>query len=389
MNQEATFALRFIMKDFAKMRKGIEEMNKNLEKMQNNAKKASSNMNNLNNSMGKTIRTIGKFALAYFALSKIMSATFKKANETIQIDLIAQSAGVAAEKIGKLGKALRIYGGDARSAGSAYSSLTDIIGGATHGMGISEDVARVNAMYGIGFNYGNISQDALMTEIARTMHRLRGQNDQWAINQIAKAYGIDAPMANFLAEQGVNWSSEANKYKFERVSKSETQRLIESQDNLDAELAKLGNRLVPVLTKLVNVAENLLAWLEEKFGQRNPNTKKFDANGGYSQLGRDNSYLSYNEKTGEYMVLDKDLNPVYQGKNKFAAENEYGKLNYNPSWFDKHVVKPFWNSMGVETPAIDRGLERIETNVNVVVTNKSPNSIDANATATSRPVGVR
>lgn len=389
MNQEATFALRFIMKDFAKMRKGIEEMNKNLEKMQNNAKKASGGMNNLNTSMGKTIRTIGKFALAYFALSKIMSATFKKASETIQIDLMAQSAGVAAEKIGKLGKALRIYGGDARSAGSAYSSLSDIIGGATHGMGISEDVARVNAMYGIGFNYGNISPDTLMTEIAKTMHRLRGQNDQWAISQIAKAYGIDTPMANFLAEQGASWSSEANKHKFERVSKSETQRLIESQDNLDAQLAKLGNRMIPVLTKLVNVTEQLLAWLEEKFGQRNPNKKKFDESGGYNQLGRDNSFLSYNEKTGEYMVLDKDLNPVYQGKNKFRAENAYGNLNYEPSWLDKHVVKPFWNSMGVETPAIDRGLERIETNVNVVVTNKSQNSIDANATATTRPVSIQ
>lgn len=389
MNQEATFALRFITKDFAKMRKGIEEMNKNLEKMQNNAKKASGNMNNLNTSMGKTIRTIGKFALAYFALSKIMSATFKKVSETIQIDLMAQSAGVAADKIGKLGKALRIYGGDARSAGSAYSSLTDVIGGATHGMGISEDVARVNAMYGIGFNYGNISPDTLMTEIAKTMHRLRGQNDQWAINQIAKAYGIDAPMANFLAEQGANWSSEANKHKFKRVSKTETQRLIESQDNLDAQLAKLGDRMMPILTKLVDVTEQLLAWLEEKFAQRNPNKKKFDENGNYTQVGKDNSFLSYNEKTGEYTVLDKNLNPVYQGKNKFSAENAYGNLNYEPSWFDKKVVKPFWNYMGVETPAIDRGLERIETNVNVVVTNKSQNSIDANATATTRPISTQ
>lgn len=251
MNKESVFALRFVMKDFAKMRKGVEQINKNLEQMQKNANKASGGMNKLNTSMGKAIRTIGKFALAYFALSKVISTTFKKANETIQIDLMAQSAGVAADKIGKLGKALRIYGGDAKSAGSAYMSLTDIIGGAQHGMGISEDVQRVNAMYGIGFNYGNISQDALMTQIATRMHALRKEGDQWAINQIAKAYGIDTPMANFLAEQGANWSSKANRYQFEKVSKSETQRLIEAQDNLEVEIAKLGNVLIEHLPALV------------------------------------------------------------------------------------------------------------------------------------------
>lgn len=389
MNQEAVFALRFIMKDFAKMRKGIEQMNKNLEQMQNNAKKASGGMNNLNTSMGKSIRTLTKFALAYFTLSKIMSSTFKKANEAVQIDLMAQSAGVAADKIGKLGKALRLYGGDAKSAGSAYASLTNIIGGATHGMGISEDVMRVNAMYGIGFNYGNISQEELMTQIAKSMHSLRKQGDQWAINQIASAYGLDAPMAEFLAEQGANWSSEANKHKFAKVSKSETQRLIESQDNLDAQLANLGNRLIPILTRLVDATEKILVWLEDRFNKPNPYEKKFNESGGFVQTGRGNSGLVYNPETKEYNVFDENLNSIYQGKNALKAEQEYKKLNYEPSWFDKKVVKPFWNSMGIETPAIDRGMERLETNVNVVITNKSANNIDANATATTRPVSTR
>ena len=261
MNKEATFALRFVMKDFAKMRKAVEQMNKNLEQMRKNANKASNSMNKLNTSMGNTLRSLSKFALGYFAISKIISTTFKKANETIQLDMMAQSAGVATEKIGKLGKALRIYGGDAKSAGSAYMSLTDIIGGAQHGMGISEEVQRVNAMYGIGFNYGNISQDALMTQIATRMHALRKEGDQWAINQIAKAYGIDTPMANFLAEQGANWSSKANRYKWERVSKSETQRLIEAQDNLETALAELGNILLENLPALVKGVTALVEYL--------------------------------------------------------------------------------------------------------------------------------
>lgn len=375
MNQEAVFALRFVMKDFAKMRKGIEQMNKNLEQMQKNANKASSGMGKLNNSMGKTIRNIGKFALAYFALSKVLSATFKKATEAVQIDLMAQSAGVAAEKIGKLGKALRIYGGDAKSAGSAYANLTNVIGGAQHGMGISEDIMRVNAMYGIGFNYGNISQDALMTEIAKSMHRLRGQGDQFAINQIASAYGLDSSMAAFLAEQGANWSNARNKEKWKQASKSETQRLIDSQDQLDAQLARLGNRLVPILTKLVDVAERFLAYLQDKLDEKNPHTKSFDEAGGYVQTDKNQNALVYNAKTKEFNVFDKNLNLMYQGKNMLSAEQEYGRLNYKPSWFDKKVVKPFWNSLGVSTPKIDEGLKRIETNVNVVVTDKTKNGI--------------
>ena len=248
MNNESVFALRFVVKNVAEMKKAVNEMNKNIGKMQKNANKASSSINKLNTGFGKAIKSIGKFALAYFALSKIINTAFTKANESIQLDMMAASAGVAAEKIGKLGKALKIYGGDAKSAGSAYASLTDIIGGATHGRGISEDVARVNAMFGIGFNYGNITQDQLMTNIAVAMKRLKGQGDQWGINQIASAYGLDSAMANFLAEQGANWSNKANREKLAKLSKSETKQLIESQDALNEEFANLSRNVIPALT---------------------------------------------------------------------------------------------------------------------------------------------
>ena len=270
MNQESVFALRFVMKDFAKMRKGIEQINKNLEQMKENANKASGGMDKLTASIGKTIRSIGKFALAYFALSKIINTTFKKVQESIQIDLMAQSAGVAAEKIGKLGKALRMYGGDAKSAGSAYNSLIDIIGGAQHGMGISQDVARVNAMYGIGFNYGNISQDELLTNIAIKMKELRGKGDQWAINQIASAYGLDASMAEFLTKHGSKWSSKANQEEWKKLSVSETQQLINAQDSLEQEIANFGTMLMPLLKDLVDGVKTIAAWINDKINKSQP-----------------------------------------------------------------------------------------------------------------------
>ena len=374
MNKEAVFALRFVMKDFAKMRKGIDEMNKHLAQMQQNAKKASSGMDKMNTSIGKTVRSIGKFALAYFALSKVISSVFSKANESIQLNLIAQSAGVARKEVGKLGKALRAYGGDVRSAGSAYSSLTNIIGGATHGMGISEDVMRVNAMYGIGFNYGNISQDALMTEIAKSMKRLRGKGDQWAINQIASAYGIDSSMANFLATHGVGWKAQVNSQEWKDISLSDSQRLLQAQENIKAKFDIVINELLP---KIADAVEGIYKIIDAVFGhlaKPNPNKAHFTSeNGSYTKTGKGNSALVYNAESGEYMVFDKNLNDVYSGKNILAADFKYQKENYKPSWFDTKIVKPFWNSLGVGTPMIDRGLEEVKTNVNVIVTDTRTN----------------
>lgn len=249
MNQEAQFALRFVVKDLAKIRKACDEMNERLANMDRRAKRASKSIDGVQKSFRKATVSIGKFALAYFTLSKMISTVFSKAAESIQIDMMADSAGVAAEKIGKLGKALRVYGGDAKTAGSAYMNLTNIIGGATHGRGLSEDITRVNAMYGIGFNYGNISQDQLMTNIAVAMQKLRNKGDQWGINQIASAYGIDTSMANFLSEQGANWSSTANKEKWEKLSRSETRQLIEAEEALKEEYAKLTSNFLPDLVK--------------------------------------------------------------------------------------------------------------------------------------------
>lgn len=371
MNQEAVFALKFVVKDLAKMRKATEQINKNIEKLSKSAGNASKNVNKLDNSFGKAARSALKFALAYFTVTKIMNSAFAKANEAIQLNAMAISAGVATEKIGKLGKALKQYGGDARSAGAAYASLTNIIGGAQHGMGISEDVARVNAMFGIGFNYGNISQDALMTQIAKAMHRLKKNNDVWGIQQIASAYGLSDDMAAFLSEHGANWKSKVNAEKWKKMNLSEAQRALKAQEDLDEQLKDLSMKLIPLITRLTNAVEKILEYIENWAAKKNPNRKEFDEEGNFVQTGKSNTGVTYNAKTGEYMVFDEKLNPVYQGKNFIKAENEFEKMNYEPTWWDKHVVKPFWNWIGVDTPTIDKGLEAKESKIQIELLNKS------------------
>lgn len=373
MNQEAVFALRFVVKDLAKMRKGIEQMNKNIKNMQKNANNASKGVEKVNSSFNKAAKSALKFAAAYFTVSKIISTVFSKANEALQLNEMAISAGIAADKIGKLGKVLKRYGGDARSAGAAYASLTNIIGGAQHGMGISEDVARVNAMFGIGFNYGNVSQDQLMTQIAMAMHRLKQNNDSWGINQIASAYGLSSDVAAMLATHGANWKNVVSAEEFEKMNMSEAQRLIKAQEDLEESLRSAVMKLAPVLTELVNAINDLLDWLKRKFGGEKPNIATL-TNEGFVKKSS-NGYMTYNKDNNNYIVTDKILNTLYQGNNPLLADMAYQNQNYKPSWWDKSVVKPFWNWLGVETPAIDRGLERQQANVNLTIVDKTHNGI--------------
>lgn len=257
MNQEAVFALRFVLKDLAKMRKGIEQMNKNIENLKDTSSGASKNLDKVNTSMGKATRSVLKFAAAYFTLSRITSTIFSKAHEAMYLQGISISAGIAADKIGKLGSALKRYGGDARSAGAAYTSLTNIIGGATHGMGISEDVMRVNAMYGIGFNYGNISQEGLMTNIAKAMHRLKGQGDSFAIQQIAGAYGLGSDVTALLAEHGANWRNVVSAEDWKMMNMSDAQKQIKASNDLQNAVDNAVSELTPALTQLIGYLKEL------------------------------------------------------------------------------------------------------------------------------------
>lgn len=268
MNQEAVFALRFVVKDVAKITKALEKTNKMLEDLRKKSNKANKSFDKMNTSMGKATKTLLRFAGAYFTLSKIVGTVFNKAREAIQEQTMATTAGVHINQIRKMGKALKAFGGDAKSAGSAYASLTNIIGGATHGLGISQDVQRVNAMYGIGFNYGNISQDQLITEIATSMHRLRGNKDQWAINQIASAYGLDDSMSAMLAKYGKDWKKHVSKQEIDKMQQSEAQRLIMAQENLETKLNNLIIKLEPLLSKIVEGLGVIADWIYAVWGSR-------------------------------------------------------------------------------------------------------------------------
>ena len=304
------------------MRKAVEDMNKNLESMKNRANGASKGVDKVNKSFVGAAKGLMKFALAYFAVSKLINGAFAKANESIQIQLLADTAGVATEKIGKLGKALRAYGGDARSAGRAYASLTNVIGGAQHGMGINQDIQRVNAMYGIAFNYGNITQDQLMTNIATTMQRLKRQGNQWGINQIASAYGFDESMASFLAEQGANWSSKANRQIYKQLSKTDTQKLVDSQDRMKEVLNDLSVKLIPLLTTLVDGVGKIVDWLYKK---ETPKTRTNEAGEAVYDVPM-RRYGLFGPKTSNLEIL----------------QNRDG-LAYTPSAFDMGYKK--WESI--------------------------------------------
>lgn len=324
------------------MRKGIEQINKNMQQMTKSANTASRGINTVNTSLSKATRSVLKFAAAYFTLSKITSTIFSKSNEAIQLRLIATTAGVAADKIGRLGKALKLYGGDAKAAGSAYASLTNIIGGATHGQGVSEDVARVNAMYGIGMNYGNISQDELMTEIAIAMKSLSQRGDQWGINQIASAYSLDASMASFLSKYGANWKNQADAQKYFLPKESETQQLIKKEEELKQKLEELIFKVEPVINKLLDAILQLTDWVYAIWGHRVEAKKnRLEAEKDYEKhvdefAGFQQGKTKKNWFTGEYSTSF-DFMP--KGSAKDRAEHIMDKLK--ESGWDARVFSEY------------------------------------------------
>lgn len=306
MNQEAVFALKFVVKDLAKMQRGIDTVNKNLEKLNKTVGKGNKNfnkqtkeVNKLNQSFAKAARGALKFALAYVTVQKIFNTAMKNANESLQLHLMADMAGVAAEKVNKLGRALLRYSGDAKSAGSAYRSLSDIIGGATHGMGISEDVSRVNAMYGIGINYGNISEDELMTNIAVAMNRLKNNGDTWGIRQIASAYGLDDAMADFLATEGANWAAKRDTYEAPLTEREAAVKQVESLKKLEDQIDKLVNKIMPHISHVIDLIAGALEIAHDLItGETEEKMKKIGEKNTYEVIEKSHERREAIEKQG-------------------------------------------------------------------------------------------
>lgn len=297
MNNEAQFGVRFAVKNAKQVQKQMDAINAKLKqmgvtaqqtgkKLEENSKDAeqagkkqertfesgSKKANEMSKSLDRVVKKWLSIGGAVTLVATIIRRAFAKVDEITGLRAMATSAGVAASRIESLGKKLREYGGDASSASSAYTSLGDILGGARSGRGISQDVVTASSRYGIALNGGMLTEDQLMTNIAKAMQVQRKRGNMYGVRDIASAFGIDEAMMLHLSQAGANWDRglpAANLAKKQADAAKAKALQIKLENFLDEFTAQIIPILIPALQGLVDV----INWIKSKFNVPSEPTK--------------------------------------------------------------------------------------------------------------------
>ena len=326
MNNEAQFGVRFAVKNAKQVQKTMDAINAKLKRMgvsaeqtgkkldqtgkdaeqtgkkqeqafENGAKKADQMSKSLDRVVKKWLSIGGAVAL----VATIIRKAFNKVDEITGLRAMATSAGIAASRIESLGKKLREYGGDASSASSAYTSLGDVLGAARSGRGISQDIVTASSRYGIALNGGMLTEDQLMTNIARAMQVQRKRGNMYGVRDIASAFGIDEPMMLHLSQAGANWNRGLPAANL-AAKQAEAQKLKELQLKLSNMADKLIAEVIPLLIPALQGIIDVVAWLKSKYQIKDTN-KDFS--------------VSVNGKTTTAHVMD-DGTYLIKGKQYYA-----------------------------------------------------------------------
>lgn len=289
MNNEARFGITFGVKGAKQVQRTVDSVNGKMKKLRDYIDRIGTQMTNVNkktadtgkkqdevftkgtqkaNKMSNSLDRLAKKWLsiggAIALVSVIVRKAFSKIDELTGLNRMAQSAGVASSKIYSLGRALKRYGGDAASAASTYSSLNDILGGARAGKGISEDVVAASARYGIALNGGMLSEDQLMTNIARAMKAQRSKGNMYGVRDIANAFGIDEAMMLHLSEKGANWDRGLPAANLKQAQE-EAQKAQVLRDRLNELANQLLIKTLPLINDAMQAILDVTNWLKKKF----------------------------------------------------------------------------------------------------------------------------
>ena len=289
MNNEAHFGVTFGVKGAKQVQKAVDIINNRMSKLRNYIDKIGNQITNVSkktqsagkkseevftkgkqkaDKMSNSLDRLAKKWLtvggAITLVSNIIRRAFARVDELTGLNRMAQSAGVASSKIYSLGKALKKYGADSSSAAQAYTSLNDILGGARAGKGINEDVVGASARYGIALNGGMLTEDQLMTNIAKAMQAQRNKGNMYGVRDIANAFGIDEAMMLHLSEKGANWDRGLPAANLKQAQE-EAQKTQQLRDRLNELVNQLLIKSLPLINDAMQAILDLVNWLSRKF----------------------------------------------------------------------------------------------------------------------------
>lgn len=315
MNNEAQFGVRFAVKNAKQVQKTMDAINAKLKQMgvsteqvgkkidqtgkeaetagkkqEQALDKGTDKANKMAGALDRVVKKWLSIGGAVTLVAMIVRRAFARADELTGLSRMAQSAGVAENKIYSLGRALKKYGTDSSSAASAYTSLGDILGAARAGRGINQDVVSASARYGIPLNGGMLTEDQLMTNIAIAMKAQRNKGNMFGVRDIANAFGIDEAMMLHLSEKGKDWDRG-----LPGANLKKAQEEAQKQQLLRDRLNELINQFIDITLPLINdgmqAILDLVNWLKQKFN--------FQPNKGIATLAEGN-------------VATKNFTPTYE-----------------------------------------------------------------------------
>ena len=295
MNNEAQFGVRFAVKNAKSVQKQMDSINAKLKQMGVSAQQTGKKIdqsgkeaeqagkkqdqalesgikksNELSKALDKTVKKWLSIGGAVTLVATIIRKAFNKVDEITGLKAMANTAGIAASRIESLGKKLREYGGDASSAASAYTSVGDILGAARSGRGISQDIVTASSRYGIALNGGMLSEEQMITNIAKAMQIQRKRGNMYGVRDIASAFGIDEPMMLHLSQAGANWDRGLPAANL-ATKQAEAQKLKELQTKLDNMIDKLLAEVIPLLIPALQGIIDVVAWLKSKYQIKDTN----------------------------------------------------------------------------------------------------------------------
>lgn len=314
----------------AENRKKVEESGNTAEETGRKTEKTLTDADKWAQRLSKSLDKVVKKWLSIGGAIQLVSMTarraFAKIDEITGLHNMADSAGAAANRIESLGRALRKYGGDASSAASTYTSIGDIIGAARSGRGISQDVVTAASRYGIALNGGMLTEDQLITNVARAMQAQRKKGNMYGVRDIASAFGIDEAMMLHLSEKGANWDRN-----LPASILAEKEKEAQEAKDLQAKLSKMADELLtktlPAVNKameLIIKAKNKATWVKRvhddavKFNKFKKESKKFE---------KSVANETTDEKLSKVMAFHKSVGATDTEARRRAVRHLYNQRN--------------------------------------------------------------
>ena len=206
----------------------------------------------------------------YFGFKKILSEVFNFAGGGEDLLLMANNAGIGAEKLEQYGIALQNYGGGLSSAASTLSNLNQQMQDLRFGKGGAIQEAALRYGISVHGKNGLATGEEMLYNIARRMETL-GHAEQL---DLGRKLGLD-PSTIALLQGGVeNLTKElekASKYSIYTPEDIENSRkfqmaLRELKQSLGQVWATVSRALLPVITKIMNVVSRFFQFLADHKG---------------------------------------------------------------------------------------------------------------------------